>query len=366
MQAATKELSALAAQPGEEEELAARRTRMMQSEKIVTDLNDALDVFNGPHSPVPQAGGLLRSLERKLETMPDVLGPIVEHLGAALDHLSEAQTGLEVAVNNIEFDQRALEQTEERLFALRGAARKFNVAVDDLAALTVELSDQLNEVDEGEARLAVLEKAEAEALARYDRLAAELSSKRSAVADDLATAVNAELPSLKLERARFSVPVETLVSKRSAQGCDHVEFHVQTNPGTNPGPMMRVASGGELSRFLLALKVVLADRASAPTLVFDEIDTGVGGAVADAIGARLARLSKSVQVLSVTHAPQVAARADAHYLIAKGSVEDAASVKTRVAQMDASARREEIARMLSGASVTDEARAAADQLLRAG
>ena len=181
------------------------------------------------------------------------------------------------------------------------------------------------------------------------------------LADALAGAVMAELPELKLERARFIVQVETDETSRTAEGIDTAEFWVQTNPGTRPGPMMKVASGGELSRFLLALKVALADRGSAPTLVFDEIDTGVGGAVADAIGQRLARLSARVQVLSVTHAPQVAARAATHYLISKAG--DAEKVATRIAAMDRKQRAEELARMLAGASITDEARAAAERLL---
>ncbi|MBU2328629.1 MAG: DNA repair protein RecN, partial [Alphaproteobacteria bacterium] len=182
-----------------------------------------------------------------------------------------------------------------------------------------------------------------------------------------ADAVMQELPALKLERASFMVEVATDPENATADGIDTVEFHVQTNPGTRPGPIMKVASGGELSRFLLALKVALADRGSAPTLVFDEIDTGVGGAVADAIGQRLKRLSAKVQVLSVTHAPQVAARASTHFLISKGPTGDAGDkIATRVAIMEPDHRKEEIARMLAGASVTDEARAAAAKLLAAG
>ena len=174
----------------------------------------------------------------------------------------------------------------------------------------------------------------------------------------------AELPSLKLERARFMVEITSDPDAGTADGIDVVEFHVQTNPGTRPGPITKVASGGELSRFLLALKVALADRGSAPTLVFDEIDTGVGGAVADAIGQRLKRLSDRVQVLSVTHAPQVAARAATHLLISKGPVADGSEkIFTRVATMEPKDRTEEIARMLAGASVTEEARAAAKRLL---
>ena len=187
---------------------------------------------------------------------------------------------------------------------------------------------------------------------------------RREAAAGLDEAVMAELPPLKLERARFHTKIESDPEKLDASGFDRVEFHVATNPGTNPGPMMKIASGGELARFMLALKVVLADRGSAPTLVFDEIDTGVGGAVADAIGARLKRLADRVQVLAVTHAPQVAARAATHFLIAKGDAAEG-RVATRVRLLDAPERREEIARMLSGATITDEARAAAARLLEA-
>jgi len=177
--------------------------------------------------------------------------------------------------------------------------------------------------------------------------------------------VNAELKPLKLERARFATAIAGEADKPGPHGIDRVEFHVQTNPGTTPGPLVKVASGGELSRFLLALKVVIADRGSAPTLVFDEIDTAVGGAVADAIGVRLARLGRRVQVIAVTHAPQVAARAGRHLLISKGALDRGKRVATRVAVLDADTRREEIARMLSGAEITAEARAAADRLLDA-
>ena len=222
----------------------------------------------------------------------------------------------------------------------------------------------LADVDAGEEKLVKLDAEVGRAKAAYGEAARSLSEKRHHAGNALAEAVMAELPALKLERARFMVEITTDVEQAAAEGIDVVEFHVQTNPGTRPGSIMKVASGGELSRFLLALKVALADRGSAPTLVFDEIDTGVGGAVADAIGQRLKRLSDKVQVLSVTHAPQVAARAATHLLISKGPV-DAGSEKiaTRVATMAPKDRTEEIARMLAGASVTDEARAAAAKLL---
>ncbi|MCX7297337.1 MAG: DNA repair protein RecN, partial [Hyphomicrobiales bacterium] len=198
------------------------------------------------------------------------------------------------------------------------------------------------------------------------RVAAEaLSKARVKAASALDEAVNAELPPLKLERAVFTTQIETDPASPGPNGIDRVEFWVQTNPGTKPGPMMKIASGGELARFLLALKVVLADRGSAPTLVFDEIDTGVGGAVADAIGMRLARLGRNVQVLAVTHAPQVAARATRHYVISKDALEKGQRVATRVIEVAEERRREEIARMLAGAEITNEARAAAERLIKA-
>jgi DNA repair protein RecN (Recombination protein N) len=176
--------------------------------------------------------------------------------------------------------------------------------------------------------------------------------------------VNGELKPLKLERAKFSTQIDSDAEAAGPNGIDRVEFWVQTNPGTRPGPLMKVASGGELARFLLGLKVVLADRGSAPTLVFDEVDTGVGGAVADAIGVRLAKLARGVQVLAVTHAPQVAARANRHYLISKDALEKGKRVATRVTEVSADKRREEIARMLAGAEITAEARAAAERLIK--
>jgi DNA repair protein RecN (Recombination protein N) len=237
--------------------------------------------------------------------------------------------------------------------------------VDALAALAAKFAADVALVDAGAERLKTLEAAAREADARYSAAAEKLSAARAKAADRLNKAVNAELAPLKLERAKFMTEVASDAASAGPQGIDRVEFWVQTNPGTKAGPMMKVASGGELSRFLLALKVVLSDRGSAPTLVFDEIDTGVGGAVADAIGARLARLASQVQVMAVTHAPQVAARADQHLLISKDTLDMGKRVATRVNALAADHRREEIARMLAGAEITAEARAAAERLLKA-
>ncbi len=337
---------------------------MMRSEKIATDVNDAHEELSGPQSPIPGLASLLRRLDRKKDELPGLLDEALARVETALDALSDAQMSLQGALRTLEFDPRALEQCEERLFALRAAGRKFNVPVDDLATLTAKMVADLAELDAGEERLVKLSADVAERRAVFDERAEALSVKRVEAAKLLEAAVMAELPDMKLERAAFIVELTRDPNVRAASGIDTAEFWVRTNPGTRAGPMMKVASGGELSRFLLALKVALADKGSAPTLVFDEIDTGVGGAVADAIGRRLARLAGTVQVLSVTHAPQVAARATTHLLISKAeTVPGDERLSTRVATIDIPARREEIARMLAGDIVTDEARAAAARLI---
>ncbi|MHC5652705.1 DNA repair protein RecN [Stappia sp. ICDLI1TA098] len=366
LRSASAELATLAPQAGEEDELAEIRQSMMQVEKIATDLGEAFETLNGNGSPISEIAALWRRLERKAEQAPGVLGAPVGHLAEALDRLEDARAGLETALRESEFDPQALERTEERLFALRAASRKYQVLVDELPGLRTRYEADLAALDAGEEALSGLAEAVRAAVSRYDRAAADLSARRHEAARALEEAVALELPDLRLERARFIVNLESDPENRSREGIDQAEFWVQTNPGTRPGPMMKVASGGELSRFLLSLKVSLADKGSAPTLVFDEIDTGVGGAVAEAIGARLARLARRVQVLTVTHAPQVAARAAGHFLIMKEDArEDGGEdrVATRVKRIDVDHRREEIARMLAGATITDEARAAADRLL---
>lgn len=363
LRSSASELAKLDPQPGEESELAEQRTAMMRAEKIASDVSDAEEVLSGQTSPLPPLASLLRRLQRKAADVPGLLDDVIKALDDALISLDAAQSAVTVALRATEFDARKLEQAEERLFALRAAARKYAVPVDDLARLRDTMVADLADLDAGEERLGGLEK-QAQALrGAYDKIAANLSRLREVAARGLETTVMKELPSLKLERAEFIVELSSDAENRLEDGIDTVEFWVRTNPGTRAGPMMKVASGGELSRFLLALKVALADRGSAPTLVFDEIDAGVGGAVADAIGQRLSRLAGRVQVLSVTHAPQVAARAATHFLIAKSGGADRAV--TSVSRMDDSARLEEIARMLSGESVTDEARKAAERLLAA-
>ncbi|WP_181702519.1 DNA repair protein RecN [Chthonobacter albigriseus] len=359
---AVEELGKLAPAPGEETELAERRSHMMRAEKVAGDLREAYDQLNGSGSPIPELASLLRRLERKAELGAMLAEPMTA-LSTALDSLEEARVGFEVALRDGAYDPADLERTEERLFAIRAAARKYSVQPDELPVIAARMAADLADLDAGEDRLAALEKESVAARQTYDAAARALTAKRLVAARHLEEAVAHELPSLKLERARFIVEASSDAENRTADGVDTIEFWVQTNPGTRPGPMMKVASGGELSRFLLALKVSLADKGSAPTLVFDEIDTGVGGAVAEAIGTRLARLSDRVQVLSVTHAPQVAARALSHLLIAKEAVDAGARVATRVTPIAAADRREEIARMLAGSRITEEARAAADKLI---
>ena len=362
---ASDELRQLAPQDGEETELAERRTAMMQGEKIAGDLRDAQEAVSGNPSPIAALAGAVRRLERRAANAPALIEPAVKAIDAAINALEEADQHLNAALAAADFDPAELERIEERLFALRAAARKYATPVDGLAALAAKYADDVALIDAGADRLVDLETAAREADARYHAAAARLSAARAKAAEKLNKAVNTELAPLKLERAKFMTQVDADPDAAGPQGIDRVEFWVQTNPGTRPGPMMKVASGGELSRFLLALKVVLSDRGSAPTLVFDEIDTGVGGAVADAIGARLARLAGKVQVMAVTHAPQVAARADQHLLISKAARDKGRRVATRVNALADDHRREEIARMLAGAEITAEARAAADRLIKA-
>jgi DNA repair protein RecN (Recombination protein N) len=362
---ASDELKALKPREGEETQLAARRTAMMQGEKIAGDLRDAQDAVGGNQSPIASLSAAVRRLERRAVNSPALVEPAVKAIDAAINALEEADQHLTEALRATDFDPLELERIEERLFALRAASRKYSTPVDGLAALAARYAADVVLIDAGAEQLKKLEAAAAQADGRYAAAAEKLSAARTKASEKLNRAVNAELAPLKLERAKFMTEVEANAEAPGPQGIDHVEFWVQTNPGTRPGPMMKVASGGELSRFLLALKVVLSDRGSAPTLVFDEIDTGVGGAVADAIGARLARLAGQVQVMAVTHAPQVAARADQHLLISKTALDKGRRVATRVNTLAVEHRREEIARMLAGAEITAEARAAADRLLKA-
>ncbi len=359
---AVEELTALAPSLGEEAALTERRQGMQGAEKVAQDLADAAGAIA---SPVASLSAALRKLERRSGLAASLVSAPVAALDAALVALDAAETVLAEAIRAARFDPGELERTEERLFGLRAASRKYGVAADGLAALRDRFAGEHAAIEAGEEEVGRLGRALAASDAAYVAAAERLSAGRRKAATRLDRAVMSELGPLKLGRARFLTQIESGRETRDAGGFDRVEFWVETNPGTRPGPLMKVASGGELSRFILALKVALADRGSAPTLVFDEVDTGVGGAVSDAIGQRLARLAERVQVMAVTHAPQVAARAGHHLLILKEGGQRADRVATRIEVLQPGPRREEIARMLAGASVTDEARAAASRLIDA-
>ena len=363
---ALDELRTLDPKEDEEAALAERRQIMMHAEKIADDLTEALDALGGEGTSLARLGAALRKLERQSDKASALLEPVVAALARVLDETNESRDALESALRATAFEPTELERAEERLFALRAISRKHNVAIAELPGLANRFQGELDAVDSGEETLTKLREAAKIAEANYARLAQKLSEKREQAAKQLDKAVMAELAPLKLEKASFHTRIETIdPNQGSPTGIDRIAFWVQTNPGSQPGPMMKLASGGELSRFILALKVVLAARGSAPTLIFDEIDANVGGATAAAIGERLARLAGDLQVLAVTHAPQVAAQAKGHLLISKQSAKDQSgeSVVTRVAVLESGDRREEIARMLAGQTVTDEARAAAQRLM---
>lgn len=359
---AVKELETLAPKGDDEERLSAERQLMRAGSALGESVEQALAELEQGRGAVAALRAAHRLIERNVDKAAGRLDMSLAALERALSEATEAQAQLETARDSLEFDPAKLEKIEERLFALRAAARKHNVGVPDLAALKEKFIAQLAALDDGEAGLTTLAAAAKAARAAYVAAAETQAAARRKGAAKLDKAVAAELGPLKLERARFVTEVAALPEAEwSAAGIDRVQFTVATNPGTPPAPIARIASGGELSRFLLALKVCLAKVGDAPTIVFDEVDSGIGGATAAAVGERLKRLAKDVQVLVVTHSPQVAAVADRHWLIRKTTTRSAAS--TDVLSLDAKGRREEIARMLSGAEVTAEARAAADKLL---
>jgi DNA repair protein RecN (Recombination protein N) len=363
---ALEELRQLDPEQGEEEALAARRQLMMNAEKIAAELNEAIDALLGEGTSGARLAASLRRIERQAQAAGPVLTLVAEALERVLAETDTARARIEEALALTAFEPKELERTEERLFALRGLARKHKVLVDDLPALMGRLETELSAIDQSETRSAELARAAETARKSYGRLALDLSKARAKAAQRLDKEVMVELGPLKLDKASFITNIETVsLTEGGPSGVDRVAFFVRTNPGTEPGPLMKVASGGELARFILALKVVLAARGSAPTLVFDEADAGVGGATAAAVGERLAKLAARVQVLAVTHAPQVAAVAHGHLLIAKEAVRgpEGEAMATRVAVLEGPHRREEIARMLAGQTITDEARAAADRLM---
>lgn len=359
---AVDEMKALDPQPGEEAALAERRAVMMHAEKLIEAMNQAAaDLTAG-------AGveGALRSAARALERVADKaegrLDAALEALDRAAVEAAEAAVLLDKASADMDLDPRSLEAVEERLFALRALARKHGVEVDRLPAVLDDIKGRLGAIEDGGDRLRRLEE-DVEAVRRaYVTAAGALREKRLAAAVRLDAAMTGELGPLKFGSARFRTRVDALEEGAWGEhGCDAVAFEVATNPGMPPGPLNKISSGGEMSRFMLALKVVLAHADPVPTIIFDEVDANIGGAVADAVGERLARLAGRFQVLVVTHSPQVAARGAHHWRVSKRV--DGTATLTRVDVLSAGERKEEIARMLAGARVTDEARAAADSLL---
>jgi len=355
------ELTALAPVLGEEEELALARATMQKGERLSGDLAELQHLWAGSDSAL----ATLRSAARRLDRIAAEHPLLTEALGAldrAVIEAGEAEDRLARAAEALSHDPQALDRIETRLFELRAAARKHSCTVDDLPVRMAAMRSALDGIESGEAALTALERAAHEAELDYRARAEALSVARVEAAQRLDAAVAAELAPLKLDSARFRTAVTRLGEDRwGPSGIDMVEFLIATNPGADFAPLGKIASGGELSRFILALKVALAEEGGAATVIFDEIDRGVGGAVASAIGDRLARLAQGGQLLAVTHSPQVAARGQQHYVIAKSS--EGTVTRTGVVLLDSAGRQEEIARMLSGAEITAEARAQADRLL---
>ncbi|MEO0590193.1 MAG: DNA repair protein RecN, partial [Pseudomonadota bacterium] len=356
------ELETLAPEIGEEQTLAEQRIDLQKGEKLSGDLQELRHMWEGSDSPLAN----LRVAARKLDRIAgehELLAQALAALDRAVIEAGEAEDKLVAAGHALIHDPQALDAAETRLFELRALARKHRCEVDGLPGLMVEMRGKLEAIEGGEAHLGGLETAADKAREAYVKAAAKASDARAKAAKRLDKAVAAELAPLKLDAARFQTAIAALPEERwGALGQDTAEFLIATNPGAPFAPLAKIASGGELSRFILALKVALAEKGGAGTIIFDEIDRGVGGAVASAIGERLARLAaEEGQLLAVTHSPQVAARGSLHYLIAKSS--SGIVTKTSVVELDPSGRQEEIARMLSGAEITSEARAQADRLL---
>ncbi|WP_395495064.1 DNA repair protein RecN [Acetobacter sp. KSO5] len=372
-----EELSTLNPQTGEEEQLAVQRHSLQQSERrgeaIAAALSELTPRDRRNSGPAAALRGASRALQRLLPAPTaekNTIDPLETRTNEALNALESAENALAEAENLLsrladdsEANPRLLGEIEERLFALRAAARKHDVTVDDLPTFLADLSARLTALETGATQLDALEQAVKEARAQYEEAATRLSAAREKAARKMEQAVTKELKPIKLDKARFFAQIQPLTPENwSRQGMEQVMFLIAANPGQPPGPLAKVASGGELSRLMLALKLVLAGQSGIGTLVFDEIDAGVGGATAAAIGERLHRLARSVQVLAVTHSPQVAASADAHLRI--GKIVRDGQTATHAAPLSHAERQEEIARMLAGDVITDAARAAAASLLK--
>jgi DNA repair protein RecN (Recombination protein N) len=360
---AAVELGKLQPTENEEEMLAEQRSRILRGEKIADEMQAVADLLGGSD------GGLskLRQAARRLEKIADAdsrVKSVLEAFDRAVHEATDGEDQLNAVLSSLAYDPAALDRMETRLFDLRGIARKYRVQVAELPKILNDVEQKLARLAKGTSDVTALTQRCQQTRAAFSAVAEKLSASRQKAAKKLAMAVAEELVPLKLDKAKFQVALEVLPeSDWSASGTDRASFEISTNPGAPFGPLAKIASGGEMSRFVLALKVALAARGSAGTLIFDEIDRGVGGSVASAIGERLSRLSGQVQVLVVTHSPQVAASGNAHWLIEKQS--DKKIARTHVRPLDDKSRREEIARMLSGDTVTDEARAQAKRLLAA-
>ena len=355
---AVGELDKLNPEAGEEAQLDVRRRTMQSAEKIRSDVVNAYEMM-GQGGAETQLGDALRWLDGVADKADGTLEAPMAALSRAIIELDEAMEGVVAAIDTMSFNPLELEETEERLFAIRALARKHEVAPDDLAGFADTLRKKLDALDAGEAAQAGLEKAVRDAQAAYDDAADALTAARAKAAGKLDKAVAAELAPLKMERAVFQTQITA--DPAGPEGRDAVSFTVATNPGAPAGPLGKIASGGELSRFLLALKVCLAKGQTGLTMIFDEIDRGVGGATADAVGRRLAALSQGGQVLVVTHSPQVAALGAHHWRVSK-SVSKGMTLST-VTPLSDPERVDEVARMLAGDTITDAARAAARELL---
>ncbi len=357
---AVAELDDLDPQPGEEPELDTRRRQLKVAEEIRSDVDRAAQAL-GPDGAEGAIFQAVRWLEAAAGRSEGVLDPVIEGLERVLAELGEATQSVETVQDALTGDPAELERVEERLFAIRGLARKHQVPPDELASLAGDLRQRLSAIDGGADAIAALRRDLSEAETGYEAAAAALTEKRRMAAARLDARMIEELPPLKLEKARFTTEVSA--GEPGPDGSDRVRFTAATNPGSPAGPIDKVASGGELSRFLLALKVCLAERSADLTLIFDEIDRGVGGATADAVGRRLQALGRGAQVLVVTHSAQVAARGGHHWQVGK-QVENGLT-RTQVLPLSPDQRMEEIARMLAGDTVTAEARGAARALLEA-
>ncbi len=359
-----EELERIGTYSGEEEELSQKRLELMNAEKLIDNLKAAYSSLNGNFDIVSALRQAQTAMEKANQIVAGKYDAIVEILEQSRINAEEAQNEIEEATNNINLNQNELDKIEERIYALRSIARKHQVSVEELPEVLEKFKQRLNNLEMGEDGLQNLRQKEEQARLSYKEQAKELSSQRKATALVLDGKVMAELAPLKMEKAKFITQIEEQKPEEwSEDGIDKIQFTVSTNPNSPQGPLNKIASGGELARFMLALKVNLAQTSNVSTMIFDEVDAGVGGATAKAVGERLARLAKDVQVLVVTHSPQVAASGNHHYKVEKNTQQNVTT--TQVRELNGIERQEEIARMLAGETVTQEARAAAKVLLSA-